>query len=176
MKIATAGRVHRIGFAALPFSLALLACGAATASDVERQILVTRDTAGSGMAMEISREGTRQTATPSLTLNNPTIERIGERIAKKINGLASTEIPSGATAAGPALGICPTGTIREDSGQPKTSLSSMPPLPEEITVRSVKSYLKRLRASRKDKKDTPVPAAVVAHPEQQPGRIDAARR
>ncbi len=173
MKIATAGRVHRIGLAALPFALALLACGAATASDVEGQIPVTRDTAGSGMEIELSREGTRQTATPFLTLTHPTVERIEERIAKKINGLGVKEIPSEATAAGSAPGICPTGTTREDSGPPESSLSSPLPVPEEITVRSVKRFLKRLRTYRKE---PPVPAAVVAPPEQQPGRIDAARR
>jgi len=173
MKMAAAGRVHRIGFAALAFSLALLACGAATASDVERQILVTRDTAGSAMAMEISREGTRQTATPFFMLNDPSVQRIEERIGKKIDGLGAKEIPSEATVADSAPGICPTGTTREDPGPPETSLSSLPPVPEKITFRSVKRVLKRLRASRKDQ---PVPAAAVAHPEQQPVRIDAARR
>ncbi|MCJ7832978.1 MAG: hypothetical protein MUQ20_01155, partial [Deltaproteobacteria bacterium] len=46
MTMRTAGPVQRIGFAALAFTLAFLACGAAMASDVERQIPVTRDTAG----------------------------------------------------------------------------------------------------------------------------------
>jgi len=134
---------------------------------------VTRDTAGSGMAMEISREGTRQTATPFFMLNDPSVQRIEERIGKKIDGLGAKEIPSEATVADSAPGICPTGTTREDPGPPETSLSSLPPVPEKITFRSVKRALKRLRASRKDQ---PVPAAVVAPPEQQPGRIDAARR
>ena len=89
MKMRCAGRVQRIGIASLAFTLAFLACNAAIASDVERQIPVTRDTAGSGVTMEISREGTRQTVTPFLTLTNPTVQRIEHRIAKKIEGLAA---------------------------------------------------------------------------------------
>lgn len=169
----TAGRSQQIRLASLAFALALLACGAAMASDVERQIPVTRDPAGSGMAMEISREGTRQTATPFLTLNDASVQRIEERIVKKIHWLRAKEIPSGATVADPAPGFCPTGTPREDSGGPETSLSSLPPVPEEITFRSVKNFLKGLRASRKEK---PVPAAVVASPEQRLGIADASRR
>jgi hypothetical protein len=167
MKTRTAGRAQQVGLA---FALALLACGAAMASDVERQIPVTRDTDGSGMAMEISREGTRQTATPFLTLNDPSVQRIEERIVKKINWLGAKEIPSEATVADSAPGICPTGTTREDSGRPETSLSSLPPVPEEITVRSVKNFLKELRASRKEK---PAPAVVVAPPDQRLGIADA---
>jgi hypothetical protein len=66
MKTRRAGRVQRIGFAALAFFLASFACGAAMASDVERQIPVIRDAAGSGLTVEISREGSRQTVTPFL--------------------------------------------------------------------------------------------------------------
>ena len=155
MKIRTAGRVQRIGFA---FALAFLACGAAMASDVERQIPVIRDTAGSGLTTEISREGTRQTATPFLTLYNPTIQGIEDRIGKKTARLAANEIP--------------TGTPREDSGRPETTLSSLPPVPAEITVRSVQGFLKGLRASRKEK---PAPAVVVAIPELRLGRADTSR-
>jgi hypothetical protein len=173
MTMRTAGPVQRLGLATLTFALAILACGAAMASDVERQIPVTRDTAGSGLTMEISREGTRQTATPFLTLNNPTVQRIEEWIAEKTSRLAAKEIPSEATLAGSVLGIGRTGTRREDSGQPETSLSSLPPVPEEITVRSGKSFLKGLRASRKEK---PVPAVVPAAPEERLGRTDTSRR
>jgi hypothetical protein len=173
MTMRTAGPVQRIGLAALTFALAFLACGAAMASDVERQIPVTRDTAGSGLTLEITREGTRQTATPSLMLNNPTVERIEERIAKKTARLAAKEIPSEATVAGSVPGIGQTGTPREDSGRPGTSLSWLPPVPEEITVRNVKRFLKELRASRKEK---PVPAVVVAPPEQRLGRTDTSPR
>ena len=94
------GRLQRVGFAALPFALAFLACGAAMASDVERQIPVVRDTAGSGLTMKISREGTRPTATPSLTLNNPTVQHMEDRIVdivKKTARLAEKEIPAGET-------------------------------------------------------------------------------
>lgn len=169
----TAGPVQRIGLATLTFALAFLACGAAIAADVERQIPVTRDTAGSGLTMEISREGTRQTAAPFVTLNNPTVERIEERIAKKSARLAAKEIPSETIAAGSAPGIGPTGASLEDSGRPGTSYSSLPPAPEEITVRNVGRFLKELCASRKEK---PSPAVVVAPPEQRLGMADTSRR
>jgi hypothetical protein len=98
MKIRSTERVERIGFTALAFALAFLACGAAMASDVERQIPVIRDTAGSGLTIGISREGTRQTATPFLTLYKPTIQEIEDRIVRivKITArLAEKEIPPG---------------------------------------------------------------------------------
>jgi len=173
MTMRTAGPVQRIGFAALAFALAFLACGAAMASDVERQIPVTRDTAGSGLTMEISREGTRQTATPFLTLNNPTVQRIEERTTKKTARFAAKEFPSEAPVAGSVRGIGLTGTPRGDSGRAETSLSPLPPVPEEITVRSVKRFLKGLHASRKEK---PVPAVVVAPPERRLGRTDTSPR
>jgi len=94
MKIRTAERVQRIGFTALAF----LACGAAMASDVERQIPVIRDTTGSGLTTEISREGTRQTATPFLTLHDPTVQEIEDRIVrivKKTDRSAAKEVPPG---------------------------------------------------------------------------------
>ena len=166
MKIRTAGRVQRIGLAALAFALVFLACGAAMASDVERQIPVVRDTAGSGLTVEISREGTRQTATPFLTLYNPTVQRIEDRIVPKTTRLASKEIPSEETAAGSPSRISLTGTPQEDSGRPDTTLSSLPPVSGEITVRSVRGFLKGLRASRKEK---PAPAVVVTVPERRPG-------
>ena len=165
MRMRTAGPVQRTGFAALAlaFALAFLACGAAMASDVERQIPVTRDTAGSGLTLEISREGTRQTATPFLTLNHPTVERIEERVEKNIARLAAKVNPAKETVtdAVPGIGLC--GTPREDSGRPQTTLSSLPPLPGEITIRNVRNYLKEVRASLKEK---PAPTAVVAVPEQ----------
>jgi hypothetical protein len=155
MKIRTAGRMQRIGLA---FALAFLACGAAMASDVERQIPVIRDTAGSGLTTEISREGTRQAATPFLTLYDPTIQEIEDRIVrivKKTDRSAAMEIPPG--------------TPPGDSGRPETTLSPLPPIPGEITVRSVQGFLKGLRASRKEK---PAPAAVVAVPERRLGKTD----
>jgi len=166
----SSGRVQRIGLAALALSLAFLACGAAMASDVERQIPVIRDAAGSGLTMEISREGSRQTATPSLTLNEPTVQRIEDRLTKKASGLAT---PSEAPAPGSVSPIDLTGTPREDSGRSETNRSSRPPVPEEITVRSVQGFLKGLRASRKEK---PAPAVVVVVPEQRLGMADTSRR
>jgi hypothetical protein len=159
MKIRSVGRVLPIGFAALAFALAFLACGAAMASDVERQIPVIRDSAGSGLTTEISREGTRQTATPFLTLYNPTVQRVEDRIVKKTARSAAMEIPPG--------------TPREDSGRAETTLSSLPPLPGEITIRNVKGFLKGLRASRKEK---PAPAVVVPVPELRLGKVDTSLR
>jgi len=173
MKMRSAGQVQRIGFAALAFSLASLACGAAMASDVERQIPVIRDAAGSGLTMEISREGSRQTATPSLTLNEPTVQRIEDRIAKIVAGFAAKEISSEASVTGSVRGIGLTGTPREDSGRSEANLSSRPPVPEEITVRSMHGFLKGLRASRKEK---PAPAVVVTAPEERLGMADTSRR
>ena len=173
MKMRCAERVQWIGIASLAFALAFLACNAAIASDVERQIPVTRDTAGSGVTMEISREGNRQTVTPFLTLTNPTVQRIEHRIAKKIEGLAAKEFPSDATAEGSHSRIGLTGTPQEESVPSKITLSSLPPLPGEITIRNVRNFLKVLRASRKEK---PVPAVVVAVPEQRFGMADSSVR
>ena len=155
MKRRSAGRMLWIGVAAVAF----LACGAAMASDVEWQIPLIRDTVGSGMTMEISREGTRQTATPFLTLFNPTVERIESRIAKTIAPWAAKEIPSW--------------TPRVDSGRTESILSSLPPVPGEITLRNVKGFLKGLRSSLKEK---PAPAVVVAGPELRLGRPDTSPR
>lgn len=173
MKMRCSGRVQRIGIASLAFALAFLACNAAIASDVEREIPVTRDTAGSGVTMEITREGTRQTVTPFLTLTNPTVQRIEDRIAKKIEGLTAKEFPSDATAEGAHSRIGLTGTPREESGPSETTLSSLPPLPGEITIRNVRKFFKGLRASRKEK---PAPAVVVAVPEQRFGMADSSVR
>jgi hypothetical protein len=155
-----AGRVPMIGFAALAFVLVFLTCGAAIASDVERQIPMIRDTTGSGLTMEISREGTRQTATPFLTLSDPTLRRIEDRIAKATARLAARVTFAEETVADAVPRIGMGGT---DPGPAQTTLSSLPPLPGEITIRNVKNFLKGLRASRKEK---PAPAGIVAVPEQ----------
>jgi hypothetical protein len=115
MKMRTAGPVQRIGLAvlvqrvaALAFALAFLASGAAMATDVERQIPLLRDSAGSGLAVEISREGTRQTATPFLTVKKPTVQRIEERIVRiveKTARLAEKEIPPGEITVGSMQGF-----------------------------------------------------------------------
>ena len=173
MMIRRSARVPMIGFASLAFVLAFLACGAAVASDVERQIPVIRDTAGSGLTIEISREWTRQTATPSLTLTDPTLRRIEVRIAKATARLAArvTFAEEAAAVAVPRIGM--GGTPREDPGPPQTTLSSAPPLPGEITIRNVRNYLKGVRASRKKK---PAPAGIVAVPEQRHGMAAASPR
>ena len=176
MAIRRAAWVPMIGVSAPALALAFLACGAAMASDVERQIPLTRDTAGSGLTLEISREGIRQTATPFLTLNYPTVERIEERVAEKTARLAAKGILFKEPVAGSVPGIGLTGTPRGDSMQPGATLSSSSqhPVPEEITVRNVKRFLKGLRASRKEKK--PVPAVVTEPPEQRIGIADASLR
>jgi hypothetical protein len=161
--------VERIGYAALAFAVAFLACGGALASDIERQIPVIRDSAGSGLTMEISREGTRQTATPFLTLYDPTSRQIGDRIAKKTSRLMAKETPPGATAADSTSPVGLTGTPREGTGQPGTALASLPLVPGEITIRSVKTFLKSLRTSRKEK---PAPAVVVPAQELRFGRAN----
>jgi len=159
MKMRTSGRVQRIGRATMVFALAFFAGTAASASDVERRIPVIRDTADSGLTMEISREGNRQTAIPFLTLSNSTAQRIEDRIAKKTPGADVKEIASG--------------TSREDPGRREATLSSVPPMPEEITIRTVKGFLKGLRSSRKEK---PTPAVVAPPPELRLGRTDTSLR
>jgi hypothetical protein len=162
MKIRNAGQVQRIGFAALAFALMFLACGAAMASDIEWQIPMIRDTAGSGLTTEISREGTRQTATPFLTLYNPTIQEIEDRIVRIVkitSRLASKEISNG--------------TPRKHAGLPESTLASPSPVPEEITVRSVQGFVKGMRTSRKEKAAPPV---VVAVPERRLGMADTSPR
>lgn len=165
MMMRTDGRVQWIGIAAFSsvFVLASLAGGAAMASDVERQIPVIRSPAGSGMTLEISREGTRQTATPFFTLNDPDVQRVEKRIGKMVDRLATKEISTEAATPESLSLIGMTGTPREDSTRSETILSSLPPVPGEITVRSVKRFLKGLRASRKKK---PAPAVAVAVPER----------
>ena len=155
MKSRLAGRVQWIGIAAIAF----LACGAALASDVEWQVPLIRDSAGSGLTMEFSREGARQTATPFLTLFHPTVERIESRIAEIIAPWAAKEIPSG--------------TRREDSGRPETVLSSLPRVPAEFTLRSVKGFLKEVRSSLKG---TPAPAVAIADSELRLGWTDTSPR
>ncbi len=173
MQMRSAGRMTTIGSAALAFLFASLACGAAIASDVERQFPLLRDSAGSGLTLEISREGTRPTATPFLTLSDPTARRFEDRIAKAIARLEVQAVPAGEAVADSIPRLAPAGTPREGTGRPQTSLSSLPPLPGEITIRNVRNFLKGLRASRKE---SPVPAEAAAVPEQRIGMADAAPR
>jgi len=158
MKIRTAERVKWMMFPALVFALVALACMDAMGSDVERKIPVIRDAEDSGLTIEISRERTRRTATPFLTLCKPTVQRIEDRVVKIVEKAArwtAKEIPSV--------------TRREDSGRPETTISSLPPLPGEITVRGVQGFLKELRASRREKS---APSIVVPVPDLRLGRTD----
>ena len=152
MKIRKAGQVKRAGCAALCLALLFLACGAAMASDVERQIPVIRDSAGSGMTIEITREGNRETATPFLTLNDTTGRRIQDRITKRIDRFAEQEIPAA--------------TVKEGAGRPRTTVSSLPLVPGEITIKGLKGFLKGLRSSRKEK---PAPSVADPAPEMRLG-------
>ena len=165
----TAERVQRIRFVALAFALVFLACMNAMAADVGRQIPVIRDSAGSGVTVEVSWEGSRQTATPFLTVNKPTVRRIEERIGNLIDRLAAKGISPETVTPDALSRIGRTGTPREDSGRSDAALSSPPPAPKEVTVGSVKNFLGELRASRKEK---PAPAVVVAPPERRLGRTD----
>lgn len=167
------GERQRIGLVLLAFALAFLVCGAAYASDIDQRIPMTLDTAGSGLTMEISREGPRQTANPSLALYSPTVRKIEDRIGKMIDRMAAKGTSSGSTAAGSPSRIGLTGTPSEDSGRLEATLSSLPPVPEQITVRSVRSFVKGLRASRKEK---PAPAVTVAAPDLRLGMADTSQR
>ena len=173
MKVRTAGRVQQIRFVALAFALVFLACMDAMAADVERQIPVVRDAAGSGVTVEISREGSRQTATPFLTVNKPTVRRIEERVGMLIDRLAAKGISPEAVTPDALSRIGRTGTPREDSARSDAALPSPPPAPKEVTARSVKNFLGELRAFRKEK---PAPAFVVASPERRLGMADTAPR
>jgi hypothetical protein len=172
MKTRSSRRARRTGLVALAFALAFLACGTAVASEIEWQLPMLRDAAGSGMTLELSREGTRRTATPFFTLYEPTVWRIEERIWRMIDRLAARGICPEASAGNPSSRTGLSGTPAEDSGRPDTVLSPLPPVPEEITVRSVKRFLKELRASRREK---PAPAAA-AVPELRVGRTDTSPR
>jgi hypothetical protein len=66
-----------------------------------------------------------------------------------------------------------TGTPRTGTGRPETGLSALPPVPEEITARRVKNFLKGLRKSRKE---TPARAVSTAPAEGRVGMADAAPR
>lgn len=173
MKMRSVGRVQQHGFVALAFALAFLASGVAAASDVERQIPVIEDSTGSGLSMEISRDGTRQTVTPALALYAPAIQRIEDRVARKITQLAAKEIPAGAIAPDSLSRTSLSGAPSDNSKRPETALSSLPALPGEITIRSMRHFLKGLRASRKEK---PAPAVAVEVPEQRLGMVDTSLR
>lgn len=169
MKMQSAGRMERIGYAALAFTVAILACGGASASDVERQIPVIRDSAGSGLTVGISREGTRQTATPSILLNDPTSRRIEDRIVKNGTRLMENKTLPGARTADLPSPAGLTRSLQQEAGKTVTSIASLPPVPGEITIRSVKGFLKSLRSSRKEKQE---PAVVVPAPELRLGRAN----
>ncbi len=161
--------MERIAVAALAFALAFLTCGVAMASDVERQITGIRDSEGSGLTIEISREGTRRTATPYLTLYEPTVQRIEDRIVNNTARSAEKGAPSGATAPDSRSRLGLTGTPPADSERPETTVASLPALPGEITIRNVKNFLKGLRSSRKEK---PAPAVGAPDPELRLGMVD----
>jgi hypothetical protein len=174
MKMRSAGRVRRIGFA---FALAFLACGAAMASDVERQIPVIRDETGSDVSVEIQSEGSRSTARPCLYASKETVERVTDRIGGKIDAWKASNAGAGSSAiddgtSEPAASPCSIETLRRRAAGAKVSRTVVPD-PAEITVRSVRGFLKGLRASRKEK---PAPAVVVAVPELRLGMADTSPR
>ncbi len=175
MRTRSAARVHRIGFPALAFTviLAVFACGGAIASDVERRIPVSRDAAGSGLTLEISRDGARQTATPFLTVYDPTVRRIEDRIAKKVAEFSTKGIADGAALEKSISGIGRTRDPREGFDPHGTALASSPPVPGEITLRSVRRFIKGLRSSRGEK---PAPAVEAPFKEVRLGRADASVR
>ncbi|MGE5283931.1 MAG: hypothetical protein ACM3OG_03075, partial [Actinomycetota bacterium] len=126
---------------------------------------------GSGMTLEFYREGTRQAVTPFFTLYEPTILRIEKQIWRMIDRLAARGICPEATAGNPLSPAGLAGTPTEDSMRPEAILPLPSPVPGEITVRSVKRFLKELRAARKEKPVQPVAAPV---PELRVGKADTA--
>ena len=184
MKIRSAGRAQRIGFAALvrrlgapAFALVFIACGAAMASDVERRIPVVRDGAGSDVSVEIQSEGSRSAARPCLYAGKETVERMTDRIGGKIDGWKASGAGAGSSAIDVgtselAASPCSIETLRRRAAGAKVSRTAAPG-PAEITVSSVRGFLKGLRSSRKEK---PAPAVVVTAPEERLGMADISVR
>jgi len=174
MKIRAIGRVQRIGFAALAFTLVFLACGAATASELDRRIPVIRDETGSDVSVEIQGEGSRSTARPCVYASEETVERVTDRMGGKIDAWKASNAGAESSAtydvtSVPAASPCSIETLRRRAAGAKVSRAAVPE-PGEITVRSAQGFLKGLRASRKQK---PAPAAAVAVPELRLGRTGA---
>ncbi|MCL5884619.1 MAG: hypothetical protein M1377_04650 [Deltaproteobacteria bacterium] len=140
MKIRMAERIHRNGLATLLLFMALFAGGVSTATEADHRIPVIRYGAGSEASVKIHREGERSTATPRVTATGDAMEKIADRIAGKVDVLKSRKVSR-----------------------------NIVPVPEGLTVRNVKGFLKALRASRKEKSDAPV---VLAFPERRLGMAD----
>jgi hypothetical protein len=103
---------------------AFLMVGSAYGSEVDRVIPVVRDDSGNRIHVEIARDGSRQTATPCISLARPVVEE--------------TASP------------CSIGTLRKRAAQAKVSKPSVV-VPEEITARNVKNVFRTLRAALKEK-------------------------
>jgi hypothetical protein len=177
MKIRAIGRAWRIGLPAFAFALAFPVYNTALAAEVDRQIPVIRDEAGSDVSVEIQDEGSRSTAHPCVYVANETVERVTDRIGRKIDAWKASNAgaESSATYDGtpePGASPCSIETLRRRAAGAKVSRAAVPE-PGEITVRSAQGFLKGLRASRKQK---PAPAVVVTSPEERLGRTDVSVR
>ncbi len=105
------------------FALPLLVLGGGVpfAAEVTREIPVARDRGGSECTVEITRDGARQTATPTASITEPTLERIAGQIEER-------------------TGI----DLRQGDSLAKTFRSAG--IPEgEITARDAKAMLRELR-------------------------------
>jgi hypothetical protein len=177
MKIQAIGRAWRIGLPAFAFALAFPVYNTALAAEVDRRIPVTRDETGSDVSVEIQGEGSRSTARPCVYVADETVERVTDRIGGKIDAWKTSNAgaESSATYDGTsetAESPCSIEALRRRAAGAKVSRTAVPE-PGEITVRGVKSFLKGLRASRKEK---PVPPVVAAPPERRLGRTDTSPR
>jgi hypothetical protein len=104
---------------------AFLMVGSAYGSEVERVIPVFRDGLGNGIHVEIARDGSRQTATPCVSVARPAAEE--------------TDSP------------CGIGTLRKRAAQAKVSSIPAVAAPGEITARNVKNVFRTLRSALKEK-------------------------
>lgn len=115
-----------------------LSFGVSGASEVERVIPVVRDDLGNGIDVEIARDGSRQTATPCVSVARP---------------------PDEASAS-----PCSIGTLRRRAAQGRVSKPAVA-VPEEITARNAKGVFKALRAAYREKQALPaVGQAAVPEP------------
>jgi len=144
--------ICRVVLSALCLVAAPFAAGFSAASEVDRVIPVLHDDFGSEAFVTISREGERSTATPCVSAAGKSIERIVERVSGKARairaGIEADPFPGGAGVAEPAGSPCSIETLRR-----RAAGKEIPPavvtVPEEVTLRNVKGFLKAVRAARK---------------------------
>ncbi len=166
MKTQTGGRLPQIGTLFVAFAFACLAAVSVFAGEIEREIPVLHDGAGSRLTVDISREGTRQTATPCLLLTEGSMARASKRVHENAGTTASGE-PS--TSAQDRIGSIRE-TVRDRIDQARLSHPDIE-VPKEITARSVRKLFRSVRASLKERQAVAkAPPAAPAHaPEERIG-------